>query len=550
MLSEYFVQFGLIIFPITAYQLWIFGVSYKSATLNTLIMGLYGGLSAILCQIMPVYIVGQPENFQCVPIIISILYGKRKAGILSIGILSLYQIITLPNEFIVPILGILIYSAIPMLMCKKFDQFGRRKRFLVAQIISLCTIVLELIFIIILFLSAFGDNGWNKLFHYLDYLSIATIIQLLIMTVAFFLLEKVIEDGRMYKRHQSLIKYNSVGICSFDDQNRFTSVNPAYERITGYVEAELLGKSGLLLWPDDRQDFAQKVLNDFLMGDIKSNVDVELQHKDGHKINVLATVIPMVEHDKFVGYFAMVTDITEVKMAEEFMRNSEKLSAIGELAAGIAHEIRNPLTSIKGFIQLLFGSANSVKDKNFYNIIMSEFSRIEGIVSEMLVLAKPSANTFRPFYIKEKLEEVEYLLKSEANMCNVDLDIHYGKANPRILGDGNQMKQVFLNVGKNAIEAMPRGGKLLVNLALECNQVIIKFIDNGQGIPSEILNNIGKPFFTTKEKGTGLGFLICQRIVAKHNGSLNIQSIADSGTTVTVILPAFVENQNSAQPAS
>jgi len=539
MIGEYFVQFGLIVFPITLYQLWAFGLSYKNVSLNQLLIGLYGGGAAILCQLEPVHIFGKPENFQCVPIIISILYGKRKAGFLSIGILSFYQIIAFQSSFWLPVLGSLVYSILPMIICNKFEQFERRTRFLVAQLISISTIIVEVVFILALFLSLYGKDGFIKLSHYFSYLGVAIITQVFIMFIVFLLIESIKEDTRLRKRHESLIRYNPIGISSFDSQNRFLAVNPAYERITGYKESELLGESRLKMWPDEHHEFAAQVLNHALTGDIKINFEAELRHKDGHMVPVHFTVIPMVEQENLVGYFAMVTDISESKMAEEYLRNSEKLSAIGELAAGIAHEIRNPLTSVKGFLQLLFASEPSSQTK-YYDILKCELSRIEGIVSEMLVLAKPHADFFQPFNLKEKLKEVAHLLHSEANMQNVDFTVDYGEDNPIILGDGNQLKQVFLNLGKNAIEAMPKGGKLQISLVTNHDQVIVKFIDNGQGIPEEILENIGKPFFTTKEKGTGLGFLISKRIVSKHNGTLSINSTYGKGTTVSVTLPTQV----------
>jgi PAS domain S-box-containing protein len=537
MINEYFVQFGIITFPITVYQLWIYGVSNRHERLNPLFIGLYGGGSAILCQVMPVHIFGQPENFQCIPIIIAILYGKRKAGLLSIAILTLYQFLTLHSMALVSLAGILVYSAIPFAICKKFELYDRRKRFMMAQVVSFSTIIVELIFLAVVFLSLYGKDGIARLASYFNFLGVAIIIQIVIMFVVFFLIEKIIDDTRIRKRHDSLIRYNPIGICSFDNQNRFIAVNPAYERITGYKESELLGKSRLMLWCDHQHDLAEEVLSYISNGSVKVNFEAELRHKNGHHIPVLITAIPILEQSNLVGYFAMVTDIAETKKAEEYMRNTEKLSAIGELAAGIAHEIRNPLTSIKGFLQLLFHSYSSQSKTNYYDIMMGELSRIEGIVSEMLVLSKPHAHFFRPFSLKEKLKEVAHLLQSEANMQNVDFSIQYGENNPMILGDGNQLKQVFLNIGKNAIEALPNGGKLDISLITDGNGVNINFVDNGQGIPKEILENIGKPFFTTKEKGTGLGFLISKRIVSKHNGTIDIDSTYGKGTTVSVSLP-------------
>lgn len=549
MLSEYFVQFGIIIFPITAYQIWTFGKSFNQLPLRTFLMGIYGGLSAILCQMMPVHILGQVENFQCVPIILAILYGKRKAGLISIGILSAYQIIIVQDlqTLILSIAGILVYSSIPLAISNRINRFVPKKRFWIAQLLSVVMLFLELLFLVVACFILYGKDGWERVVHYSHFLSIACAIQIVIMGISFFLLESIIENGRIRKRQESLVKFNPIGIVSFDINNCFTSVNPAYEAITGYKESELLGKSRLYLWYEDDHDHAEGILDFVLQGEIKKDVEVTLRHKNGHQIPVRFTLIPKIDEESVIGYFAMVTDITESKAAEDFVRNSEKLSVIGQLAAGVAHEIRNPLTAIKGFLQLLF-SSSSPTQKKYYEIMKSEISRIEGIVSEMLVLAKPQAASFRPVRLRERLEEVTYLLMSEANMKNVEIAIDYGKTIPLLMADENQLKQVFLNIGKNAIEAMEEGGKLTITMSHGEGQVIVRFEDNGHGIPKEIMQRIGDPFFTTKSNGTGLGFLISKRIVANHKGTMNIQSASGVGTTIEVVLPMLNAVNDAAIP--
>ncbi|MFC0211375.1 ATP-binding protein [Paenibacillus chartarius] len=541
MLSEYFLQIGLILFPITVYQIWTFGKSFNQLPFRSCLMGLYGGGSAILCELTPVHIFGVVENFQCVPIILSILYGKMRAGMLSIGLLSAYHLLVMPPDTaLISIAAMFAYSALPLLVCGRFEESSRSRRFAIASVLSLLTMVIQILFLTVYFSILFGADGPGRLLvEYGHFLGVACVIQLLLMAAAFLLLEHIIDNGRVRRRLESLVKYNPVGISAFDMDNRFVSVNPAYEKITGYKESELLGKSRLTLWFEDDHHLAEKLLQYALDGEIKKDKEAVLRHKQGHQIHVRFTVVPIVEGERMFGYFALVTDITESKLAEEMLRNSEKLTAIGQLAAGVAHEIRNPLTSIKGFLQLMSASANPAHSK-YYEIIGSELTRIESIVSEMLILAKPQAIMFQHVSVRTRLEEVVSLLAGEANMQGVEIITELGECPDSVMGDGNQLKQVFLNVVKNAIEAMPDGGKLSIRLLDEQDRVTIAFADEGVGIPEEMLRKIGEPFYSTKMKGTGLGFLVSKRIIANHQGTMHISSAVNEGTTVTLSLPRAV----------
>lgn len=533
MLQEYFVQLGIILFPICVYQICAYTLSFDRYPANSWLLGIYGGITGILCQLMPLHIFGLEENFQCVPVILSILYGKRRAGVLSILILSAFQLYALSPPFRIPsITAILVYSAIPMLVCGRIGRFHLKKRILAANLLSAVTLLVQYMFLAVYFFLRFG--GFKELMGYAGFLAVASAVQLFIMALGIFLLENINEVNRIRKRHESLVQYNPLGISTFDKEQRFVAVNAAYERITGYKESELLGRSRLMLWSDHQQ--AQRVLHSLLEGDIKQNVELSLRHKNGHPVPVRCTVVPIREENRMVGFFAMVSDITEEKKAEEALRSSEKLSAVGQLAAGVAHEIRNPLTSIKGFIQLLSRSA-SASQSDHYGIINSELSRIEGIISEMLVLAKPNVATFQPVRIKEKLEEVVSLAAGEANMQNVSIEAAFQEGSPVVIGEGNQLKQVFLNVIKNAIEAMPEGGSLRISLTYGQGRVRVTFTDTGLGIPEQVMDRVGEPFFTTKTTGTGLGLLVSNRIITNHNGIMEIESAVGQGTSITMSFP-------------
>ncbi|KUO96181.1 hypothetical protein ATW55_14825 [Ferroacidibacillus organovorans] len=231
--------------------------------------------------------------------------------------------------------------------------------------------------------------------------------------------------------------------------------------------------------------------------------------------------------------FGIVQDITSRKLAEDTMVRSETLSAVGQLAAGLAHEIRNPLTSLKGFMQLL-------TDENggkYSEIIQSELQRIEMILHEMLMLAKPQAIEFRVHLLKQVLEEVMVLLCAQALLCNVCLLADFEEDELFVYCDSNQLKQVFINMMKNAIESMKSGGNLQISLVGSCDRVVVTFADEGEGIQSDTLLRLGQPFVSTKSNGIGLGFMVSQKIIQDHGGTIEVNSKVAVGTTVTITLP-------------
>lgn len=225
---------------------------------------------------------------------------------------------------------------------------------------------------------------------------------------------------------------------------------------------------------------------------------------------------------------------------EQLLQKSEKLAMLGQMAAGIAHEIRNPLTSIQGFIHLL--KTNRLNEE-YFDIVFSELERINSIVGEFLVLAKPSVVTFVEQDVKVLIKDVVTLINTQSILNNVQIFVDFDNELPLINCEKNQLKQVFLNLLKNSIEAMPNGGCIDVKVKKkEEGKISIQIIDQGIGIPEERLPTLGEPFYTTKEKGTGLGLMTCYKIIEGHYGILTIHSILNEGTTIEIILPTITQS--------
>ncbi|WP_339218000.1 ATP-binding protein [Paenibacillus sp. FSL W7-1332] len=271
-------------------------------------------------------------------------------------------------------------------------------------------------------------------------------------------------------------------------------------------------------------------------GEIGS-VDYRIRCLDGQEKMVTGfTLIINYEGEKAaVGIFK---DITEQQMEEDRVMQSEKLTTAGQLAAGIAHEIRNPLTSINGFVKLLRSAERS--NELYFEIIESELKRIELIVNELLVLSKPqSVHVSGPIDVFAIMEQIITLMKVQAALKNIEIIPHYPMAPVFVQGEVNQLKQVFINLLKNAMEAMNQGGTITLDILHNAQEVRIIVQDEGIGMTQEQIQSLGQPFVTTKDTGTGLGLMITKNIIHNHGGTMNVESIPNHGTTFTIHLPAL-----------
>ncbi|WP_020059925.1 PAS domain S-box protein [Bacillus sp. 123MFChir2] len=236
-------------------------------------------------------------------------------------------------------------------------------------------------------------------------------------------------------------------------------------------------------------------------------------------------------------FLSISRDITERIKTEELLRKSEKLAVVGQLSAAIAHEIKNPLTAMKGFMQLLKTMENE-KNHHYINIVSSEINRIESITNEFMAIAKPQAVKIQPNDISVLINQVVMLLEPQALMNNVQIQTEVMSNIPIIDCEGNQLKQVFINILKNAIESMSTGGEIVIQIDQTANnQINIRFMDQGCGIPQERIPYLGEPFYSLKEGGIGLGLMICYKIIEMHQGKILIESEVNKGTTIEVILP-------------
>ncbi|MBF0708946.1 PAS domain S-box protein [Alkalihalobacillus hwajinpoensis] len=372
------------------------------------------------------------------------------------------------------------------------------------------------------------------------------------------LLSKLKDSEEKYRKLSE--NYNSV-INSLNEVVFQTGIdgswiwlNQAWGELTGYDVQESIGTYSLsYIHPDDRLNL-HKELSRFQDGAGNSNVfEFRVQKKGGGF--VWCEVFIKYEYSSkgsFEGMTGTIKDKTFRKQSEERLLKtnealavkSEKLASAAQLAAGIAHEVRNPLTSVKGFLQLLEKKESTMP---YFEIIFSEISRIELVLSELLTLAKPHSTLFTNVEMKGLLKQVSTLIESNALLNDVTLQTSFGDEEAVVFANPNQMKQVCINLMKNAIEAMSHMEQSkYLHLSMDVQEMFIsvRITDNGAGISKEDIDRLGEPFFTTKESGTGLGLSVCLKIIEQHGGELLIESEEGRGSTFEMKLPRLMIDQH------
>ncbi|MBT2694005.1 PAS domain-containing sensor histidine kinase [Bacillus sp. ISL-55] len=351
--------------------------------------------------------------------------------------------------------------------------------------------------------------------------------------------ETLLEESR--QQYRSLFEYSPDIVSMLDLNGTITNLNPQFERITGYSRDEYIGKNLADLIPDShRQIVLDKVAN-VVENYCPQMFELELLQKNGKPLIFQSTSLPIIVNDKIAGIICNSRDVTELRQTEERLRRTDKLSVVGELSASVAHEIRNPLTSLKGLVQLL--QMEDEKHQLYYQIMIDELNRINHIVSELLLLAKPQQIKYSEADLQVILHDVISLLKSEASLHNIQIAFQVQSEPVMIECEPNQLKQLFINILKNAIEASSAGDVVSITLESFDNNVTVMVKDQGVGISKALLERIGEPFYSSKEKGTGLGMTVSFKIVQSHNGTIKFNSEPDKGTEVIVQLPIKHEDK-------
>lgn len=343
--------------------------------------------------------------------------------------------------------------------------------------------------------------------------------------------------------HRSIIESVDTGIMTINLQGKIKSFNRAAEEITGLSFTEIENRSLVDLFPEYSEIF-KKIGKEDYKKSAKNRFDMVILGKENNNLILGCSLSTLKDNKgKRIGDILIFEDLTSIKEMENALERSRRLALIGEMAAGLAHEMRNPLASISGSIQVLRKDLSlSDVDEKLMKIIMRGKDQLESIIKDFLLLARPNAGNHEQIHIRDIIEDVvesiQYLPDWNDHV-KISLSLF---DNLTIDANRMEMREVVWNLVLNAIQAMPEGGTLVVatrrTLAYGITDILeIRISDTGYGVNDKYVEKIFEPFFTTKEKGTGLGLAIVSRIVEGHGGRIMVEHNAEKGTTFIVNLP-------------
>jgi PAS domain S-box-containing protein len=359
-----------------------------------------------------------------------------------------------------------------------------------------------------------------------------------------------LKNAQLYHEIVSIKEYNErllghmdSGVIAAREDGVITTLNPAAERILGIEAARVLGRTLDVLDPALRA-----VIRSSLLDQAEAETEVTVSHPEGRGLPLVVHTSALHDHKGEVsGAIAVLNDHSRLKALEEDKRRADRLSALGAMATGIAHEIRNPLVAIKTFAELLPERADDQEFRStFAKVAVKEIHRIEQLLGRLRALAAPTSFPLRPLDLQVPLAETLDLLRGEADRRRVRSIVEIEHDLPPVLGEPDQLKQLFLNLFLNGLEAMTAGGTLTVTVRADRERpdrglVTVRLTDTGPGIPREDLARVFEPFFTTKSSGTGLGLAICRSIADAHRAALWAEpGPAGIGTTFVIQFPALV----------
>ncbi|MCX7590703.1 MAG: ATP-binding protein, partial [Kiritimatiellae bacterium] len=362
-----------------------------------------------------------------------------------------------------------------------------------------------------------------------------------------------IEDSKIY--NEMLLDSLASGVVAVSTDGTITVFNREAQRITGLSPQTVVGKTTEVL---------PKELRDALETPLKSGTRIELHddwiERDGSRIPVRLSSSVFLDHASTpMGAFAVFTDMSLIRKLEEHIRRSDRIASLGTLAAGMAHEIKNPLVSLKTFTQLLPERYDDPEFREtFSTLIGKEVARIDELVNRLLGFARPPRATLVPLAICDVVRESLKLLEQQFKTHRITVETSFEAECDRIQGDADLLKQVFINLLLNAMEAMDDGGTISIRTTtipparmspfpmrqgLNRGSVLVTISDTGRGIPKENLARIFDPFFTTKPNGTGLGLSVAYGIIQEHEATIEVESELGRGTSFHIKFPLFTSGE-------
>ena len=325
-------------------------------------------------------------------------------------------------------------------------------------------------------------------------------------------------------RLASIVESTDDGIIGMAPDGTVLYWNHGAERVYGYTQEEIVGKSITMIFHEDRYDELPEIFAKVLRGERVSHLETERRHKNGQIKEVSITVSPIKDDlGNVIGISTILRDISANKQMERELARLDRLNLIGEMAAGISHEVRNPMTTVRGFLQLLYDKEGNAGNRSYFDLMIAELDRANAILTEFLSISRTKVTERRSQNLNEIIKSMYPLLEASAVSSNMRFQIEMEDL-PDLLLDDKETRQVILNLSRNGLEAMEEGGTLTIRTYTKENDVILEVRDQGPGISPELIERLGTPFLTTKNEGTGLGLAICYGIAARHDARIEVES--------------------------
>lgn len=515
--------------------------------------------------------------------------SKNKYLIISFGFIVLIQLIASPflesTSYLLPISAALVYilSLIGLLHYSKIDQKIISWLIILGSnfyILSMLSVNADFPYLFFLFFPiimslVYSDKSLHFTMLFLTTIELIVLLRVLgpyfhpirdakmvihfsflfviVMTLLFLFIAKIgpkmkkllLEKEMMTATLSSkdgymdlLFEHAQDAIVVFNLDQKVLAVNPAFEEMYGWKKEECIGEIIQLTPPSEADRNAERQVF-LLQGRSFKNIRTKEMRKNGTIFEAEMTMAPIYDKNKeIVALFLIARDITERLQAEKLKIEAIKLNAIGEIAATVAHEVRNPMTSVNGFVQLMNEDPENPY-RAYTEIMESEIDRINLIASEFLILSKPNIKQRREIDIENKIIGVIDLFEEELKLRKINCSLYLAEYPTTVFGNEESLKQVIINLMKNSLEAVPDGGNIMFFNSIVNNMISVTLTDNGPGMSEETFNQLFMPFYTTKEGATGLGLVITKKIVLDHSGTIEFNERYKHGTELTIKFPIY-----------
>ncbi|SDX17708.1 ATP-binding protein [Paenibacillus sp. PDC88] len=507
-------------------------------------------ISMVLCVIFSTTLFDSLYlNLDTLAVTVAILYGSTSAG-LFVSIFSTLLFVTTTDLWNDPLIflqsGILLYP-IMLLLAKRFKQDriqGKRKLFLVPFALF------AMISMAAAYASYFAKADsvhidfilYSLVYSVLSVVTGLAIIQFIELQFVQQALASEIEAKRRQFIHHSnlnkqLLNTIPVSVVAFDVDGRIVNMN---ERMLDELrrrnpgmdhESDMIGKR---IESIVGQEHGSRVTERIRVASKSGEISSEYLNVGPYIFHTLISPVRDPYEGSLIGSSLVLQDITELEKLRSELAHVERLSLVGQMAASITHEVRNPMAVVRGFLQLMHERSPRSLD-HYYRIVMEELDRANGIITDFLSLAQNRIVEKEEVHLHDIIHDMLPLLKADANMRGQTVKLNLSDRIPRYHLNSKEMKQLILNLARNGMEAMDSKGTLYIETSCEQNRILLKVIDEGPGIPPAVQEKLFEPFYTTKSKGTGLGLALCRGIAERHNAVIQVESGDGRGTMFTVV---------------